>query len=136
MLDKINLQIEYFENSLEAKNQNLHFFNFDYDEYKEYIKPERHELNILDNQRRLLMPYELGEITEGGKQMSIKDFKAMISSGRIRLNDSSGQGYYVKNGKESNIRILPSDVKRNMLRNDFDAIVWYSESKCNIFKNL
>ena len=41
--------------------------------------------------------------------------------------DYDGYGRYIKDGKKTNIIILPSDVKYQKIRKDFNTMVWFNK---------
>ncbi len=41
--------------------------------------------------------------------------------------DYDGYGCYVKDNKVTNIEILPSDIKYNAIRKEFNTIVWFNK---------
>jgi len=95
-----------------------------YDEYEIAIAPFQAKLRALDRELRMIMPYELiGEIDKDADVMTIKEFINAVKSGIFI--DYDGYGRYVKDYKKTNITILPSDVKYQTIRRDFDTIVWF-----------
>lgn len=70
------------------------------------------------------MPYELSELSDYGDVMSLESFIECVKDGGFI--DYDGFGYYVKDGKESNVMIIPSDVKRKRIRTDFDTVIWFN----------
>ena len=71
-----------------------------------------------------MLPVFENEIPDYGDVMPLKEFIECCKSGGFI--DYDGSGSYVKDGKESNISIYPSDVKFNSIRTDFDTIIWYN----------
>ncbi len=61
----------------------------------------------------MIMPYKLSELSDYGDVMPLKDFIRNVESGGFI--DYDGYGYYVKDNKETNIMIRPSDVKHNSI---------------------
>jgi hypothetical protein len=78
----------------------------------------------ISRELRLLLIPEYRDLPTYGTVMSLKEFKSDCRSGGFI--DYDGFGHYVKDGKESNITIYPSDVIKNKVRKDFDTIVWYN----------
>jgi hypothetical protein len=72
----------------------------------------------------MIMPYVLNEMPTYGDVMSLADFIESVEDGGFI--DYDGHGYYVKDDKASNIMIIPSDVKFNSIRKDFDKVVWFN----------
>jgi hypothetical protein len=97
-----------------------------YDEYEIAIAPFQAKLRSLDRELRMIMPYELmNEIADDDDVMTIKEFINAVKSGGFI--DYDGYGRYVKDGKKTNITILPSDVKYQAIRKDFNTIVWFNK---------
>lgn len=93
-------------------------------EYEAAIKPITSKMNKLDRERRLTMEPKFEELSDFGSLMSLKDFIENCKDGSFI--DYDGSGRYVKDGKESNISIYPSDVKNKSIRTDFDQIIWFN----------
>ena len=97
-----------------------------YSEYLEFLEPEQSELVKLERERRKIQPYVLSEISDFGDVMSLKDFIGNVKCGGFI--DYDGFGYYVKNGKESDIEIHPSDLKNGVIRDDeFTEMIWFNK---------
>ena len=97
-----------------------------YDEYEIAIAPFQAKLRSLDRELRMIMPYELmNEIAADDDVMTIKEFINEVKSGGFI--DYDGYGRYVKDGKKTNITILPSDVKYQAIRKDFNTMVWFNK---------
>ena len=84
--------------------------------YKKYSKLKR--------ELRYIMNYDLSELPDYGDVMTLEHFIENVKDGGFI--DYDGFGNYVKDGKMSNIEIYPSDVKHNMIRKDFDTIIWFN----------
>jgi hypothetical protein len=97
-----------------------------YDEYEITIAPYQAKLRALERELRMIMPYELiGEIDDDDDVMTINEFINAVKSGFFI--DYDGYGRYVKDGKKTNIEILPSDVKYQAIRRDFNTMVWFNK---------
>ena len=96
-----------------------------WEEFCEYMKPEWDELAKLDRERRMLMTPEFDVLPDYGDVMSLEHWLECVAEGGFI--DYDGHGYYVRDGKESNIMLHPSDVKHNSVRKDFDTIIWYNK---------
>jgi hypothetical protein len=97
-----------------------------YDEYEIAIAPFQAKLRALDRELRMILPYELmDKIDAADDVMTIKEFINAVKSGIFI--DTDGYGRYVKDGKKTNIEILPSDVKFQAIRKDFNTIVWFNK---------
>ena len=92
--------------------------------YTEQLKPFNQKHNILDRELRYITDYDLGELPTYGDVMALSEFIECVKCGGFI--DYDGSGNYVKDGKMSNITIYPSDVKHNMVRKDFDTIIWFN----------
>jgi len=111
------------EKELEKKEQEWDYSK-PFELYQEYTLPERKKLNELSRKYRLIKSYKLSELPDYGDVMSIEHFVECVKCGGFI--DYDGFGHYVKDGQETDIEIYPSDVKHNMVRKDFDTIVWYN----------
>ena len=97
-----------------------------YDEYEIAIAPFQAKLRALDRELRMILPCELiDKIDAADDVMTIKEFTNAVKSGIFI--DTDGYGRYIKGNKKTNITILPSDVKYQTIRRDFDTIVWFSQ---------
>jgi len=114
--DEINLLIDEKEKRWDNQRP--------WNEYEEHMSPEWRRLSKLSSEARMIMPYELNEMSEYGDQMSLKEFLSNVKCGGFI--DYDGYGYYTKDGKETNVIILPSDVKHKKVRKDFDSIIWFN----------
>jgi hypothetical protein len=130
-LEQIEKEIEELEEILDSKDKE--FFGTpdtsnlqkSFEEYEEKRRPYTSQISKLDRERRLIMPAVLeDDIPDYGDVMPLTEFIDCCKSGGFINYD--GFGRYVKDGKESNIEIHPSDVKHNSIRKDFDTIVWYN----------
>ena len=83
------------------------------------------ELKKLELQLRMTKEPILSDIPDYGDVMSLSDFIGSCESGGFINSD--GFGRYVKDGKETDIEIYPSDVKNGNLREEFTTIVWYNK---------
>ena len=100
--------------------------------YNEYLKLKKErcgkfltELILLERIERMMRPVELNDLPNYGDVMSFKTFKDNCLYGGFI--DSDGCGYYVKDGKITNIEIYPSDIKNKLIRKEnFDTIIWFN----------
>jgi hypothetical protein len=95
-----------------------------YQRFTTFTAPERKRLAELSREERMIMPYELSELPKYGDVMSLKEFIECVKEGGFI--DYDGYGHYVKDGKETNIIIHPSDIGYKAVRKEFDTIVWYN----------
>ena len=122
---QIEKEIEELESVLDSKDSEFMETTNSFEEYSEKRRPYTSKIAKLDRERRLIMPAIMGDaVGKDDDVMSLKEFIKCCKDGWFI--DYDGFGRYVKDGKESNIDIYPSDVKHNSIRNDFDTIVWYN----------
>jgi len=125
-LEKLEEEIDIWEKRYEEK-ENKWDWTSDaktFEEYKHFLQPEISKLSELKRKLRMIMPYELSELPDFGDVMTLKHFIGCCKAGGFI--DYDGYGHYVKDGKETDILIFPSDVKHNSIRKDFDTIIWYN----------
>ncbi|MFA5366331.1 MAG: hypothetical protein WC333_00210 [Dehalococcoidia bacterium] len=127
-LKEIEVEIEEQEKLLKNKEDNWDYSSdFSTENYQKFLKhtePERRKLGKLNREMRMIMPYELSELPDFGDVMSLDHFIECVNDGGFI--DYDGYGHYVKDGKETNIEIYPSDVKYASIRLEFDTIIWYN----------
>lgn len=109
---------------LEEKDRNWDFSK-SFDAYCDYLEPENKKLHALDVEERLSMPYELSDLSDYGDVMPLNEFIALVKNGMFI--DYDGFGYYVKDGKETNIKIHPSDIEMGAIRKEFSHIIWFNK---------
>ncbi len=122
-LKEIEEEIEKLHKAVEEKEK-VWDNSKSFDEYWEHMRPENSRIAELDRERRMIMPYELSELPDYGDVMTLKDFIGCVKCGGFI--DYDGFGNYVKDGKETDITIYPSDVKYKAIRKEFDTIVWFN----------
>ena len=71
------------------------------------------------------MTPEFRDLSDVGDVMSLEDFVMNVKDGGFI--DYDGSGRYVRDGKESNISIYPSDIRYDSVRDDFDSVAWYNK---------
>jgi hypothetical protein len=97
-----------------------------YDEYEIAIAPFQAKIRALDRELRMILPCEIVRPLESDDcVMSLKEFISQVKNGMFI--DYDGWGYYVKDGKRTNVQILPSDIKYRAIRKEFDTIVWFNK---------
>jgi hypothetical protein len=122
-LEEIEQEIEVLHKKIEEKKEKWDNSK-SWEEYSNYMSPEWTSLAILDREKRMIMPYKLSELPDYGDVMSLDEFIVCVNGGDFI--DYDGFGYYVEHGKETNIMIVPSDVKHNSIRREFHTIIWYN----------
>lgn len=96
----------------------------DFYEFEDYMKPYNKKCSEISRKLRMIMTPEFSDLPDFGDVMSLEHFIANVECGGFI--DYDGYGSYVRDGKESNITIHPSDVKHGAVRKDFDTIIWYN----------
>ena len=96
----------------------------DYEEFREFMQPYNEKYNQLSREYRMIKTPTFDELPNYGDVMELKEFVIDVESGYFI--DYDGFGHYVRDGKESDIEIYPSDVKKGYIRTDFDTIIWYN----------
>ena len=121
-LEQIEQEIEVLRKKVQEMENNDPTSSWE--EHCRYMDKEWSALAKLDREKRMIMPYELSELPDFGDVMPLESFIDCVKSGGFI--DYDGHGYYVKDGKETNIMIIPSDFKHKSIRTEFDTIVWYN----------
>ena len=98
--------------------------NLSYDVFMLYMEETNKIVAEASRKYRMVKTPIFSELPDYGDVMSLEDFIDNVNCGGFI--DYDGSGNYVKDGKESDITIKPSDVKRGTIRTDFDTIVWYN----------
>lgn len=95
-----------------------------FEEFHNYMSHYNRKCSEISRKLRMIKTPTYSELSTFGHVMSLEDFIDNVKCGGFI--DYDGFGNYVKDGKESNIEIHPSDVKHDAIRTDFDTIVWYN----------
>ena len=95
-----------------------------WEEYKAHMESGWKKERKLGREKRMLMTPVFEDISEHGDVMSLKHWLECVEEGGFI--DYDGFGRYVRDGKESNIDIYPSDVRYDSIRDDFDTIIWFN----------
>ena len=93
-----------------------------FQEYDNHCREERYKYNLLSNEKRMLMDYELCDIPDYGDRMPLKEFLECVECGGFI--DYDGSGNYIFENKMTNISIHPSDKKH---RTEFTEIIWFNK---------
>lgn len=120
---ELEIDLEKASEEYDEKFANMPL-NLSYPEFQEYLKDVSDKYNSISKSYRLIKTPNYEEIPTYGTLMPLNEFVDCCKSGGFI--DYDGSGNYVKNGQMSNITILPSDVKLNMVRKDFDQIIWFN----------
>lgn len=126
-LEQIKKAMDEIEKTLQEREEE--FFAVSqksggYPMYEELRRPYTSRWSKLDREYRMLMVPEFEELPDYGEVMSLKDFIEECKSGNFI--DYDGFGHYVKDNKESSIKIYPSDIEHKSIRPDFDTIIWFN----------
>jgi len=115
------------ESEFDSKDEYLKYYEIIVLKFEQYqseldnfCQNELIKLKELEKEERLLRPLEFDNLPTYGHIMSLTDFVD------AEFIDYDGFGKYVKDNKMSNIEIYPSDIKNNLLRTDFDTIIWFN----------
>ena len=92
--------------------------------YCKHMKPAWLKTAKLGREKRMLMTPEFEELSTYGDLMTLEHWLECVECGGFI--DYDGHGRYVRDGKESNIEVYPSDVKHNSVRKDFDSVMWFN----------
>jgi hypothetical protein len=95
-----------------------------WEKYRAHMRPAWEKTARLGREKRMLMTPEFEELSDYGDVMSLEHWLECVNCGGFI--DYDGHGRYVRDGKESNIEIYPSDVEHNSIRKDFDTIIWFN----------
>ena len=96
----------------------------DYKELTEYMRETNMKLSLASRKYRLIKTPVYSELSTFGSVMPLKEFISCCKCGGFINYD--GFGLYVKDGKESDIEIYPSDIKNKCVRKDFDTVIWFN----------
>lgn len=130
-IENLDRLIEYYEDLVDKKKDKIdeeregeEFLPFD--EWFEMLKPEATILSQLCRIKRFVEPVtSWDELPDYGDVYSIEEFKGMCECGGFI--DYDGHGNYVKDGKESNVMVKPSDIMAGFVRDkEFDSVVWFN----------
>jgi hypothetical protein len=122
-IDELNKELElahqeYTKRFNDAPN------GMDYNEFDEYMSNSSRNISEISRKLRLIQIPVFNVLSDYGDVMSIDEFIEEVNSGNFI--DYDGFGLYVKDDKESDISIHPSDVKHGMVRKDFNKIIWFN----------
>jgi hypothetical protein len=98
--------------------------NMDSKQFNEYMSETNIKLSEASRKYRMVKTPVYSDLPDYGDVMPLTDFINNVMCGGFI--DYDGSGNYVKDGKESDITIIPSDVKRGTIRTEFDTIIWYN----------
>lgn len=97
-----------------------------FSEFVDLAHKEAEGIYLIDKYKRLLQD---PIVTYGkewkGDTMTLDEFKNSVKSGM--LTDDDGYGYYATETSKSDVIIMPSDVKENLIREDFSHVIWFNK---------
>jgi hypothetical protein len=97
-----------------------------YEDFEIALAPFQAKLRALDREFRMILPCEVRrELNKNDHVLTINEFIEQVKQGYFI--DYDGYGCYVKDNKVTNIEILPSDIKYNAIRKEFNTIVWFNK---------
>jgi hypothetical protein len=122
-------RLQEIEKELEVVRKQIHQMELNdpcggWDEFCIYMKPVWNKQAKLDREKRMLITPEFSDLSDFGDVMSLDHFIECVKCGGFINYD--GFGNYVRDDKESNIEIYPSDIKHGAVRKDFDTIIWFN----------
>lgn len=115
---------KWFEDLPEKRLNYGSSFQSEFDEYQEYLNPEKDKINKLSDEKRMIQTYTLSPLPKYGDVMSLKNFIEDCKCGNFI--DYDGHGCYVKDNQITNIGIFPSDVENGNIRKEFDTMIWFN----------
>jgi hypothetical protein len=122
ILDFLDRKIQKIYDEAYRKDNNI---IFDQKRWSKVVPYQLKELRKkIDQKIRLNLIPKYSELSQYGDLMSVADFVKCVENGTFTNYD--GYGCYVKDGKESQIEIYPSDVKSNAIRLDFQHVIWFN----------
>ena len=128
-LKEVEVELEIADKYIEELEENEPSYDPDdpkgsWEKYCEHMKPAWQKRSKLEREKRMLMTPEFKELSDYGDVMTLKHWLACVKSGGFV--DYDGYGHYVRDGRESNIEVYPSDVSHDSIRDDFDTIIWFN----------
>lgn len=99
-----------------------------FDEYEKEAMDEVEKIYFIDKfiRKKKEPAIEYGKKWKGRKY-TFNDFIKDSNNGT--LADTDGIGYYATADGKSDIKIMPSDVKENIYRNDFSHVQWFEKKE-------
>ena len=124
--NKIDKLYEQMQTALDTNMPDMNDLNLWHKRYNEICSPFWKEMGGLSRTKRMQMKCVLGDkVPEFGDLMTLQHFIECVECGGFINSD--GYGTYVKNGRLTNISILPSDIRYGTIRREFTEIVWYNK---------
>lgn len=117
-------RIEVLDEIIDKKSWEMAKQNIPYQDFQEAVKVYRQESIKLSKETRLELNPEMSPQDDIGDLMEISDFISCVEMGGFI--DYDGFGYYSNKTEQSNIIILPSDIRADIYRKDFSHVKWYN----------
>lgn len=127
-MEKFLIVIQEKITDLELKLKKVYDNATDYktfDDYKEAIEKYESDLFLWGSKLRLHKKYNLSKIPKDVDLMNLSDFIELCKNESLTNDD--GSGFYATSDNISDIEIYPMDVHAQMIRSDFDKVVWYNK---------
>lgn len=131
MKKKMNFKtIDELERDLElAEEETQNAFNklppgLTLEEFYDAMREYDHKCASIEREIRMIKEPVFSELPTFGTVMSLEEFIDDCNSGGFI--DYDGYGRYVRDGKQSDIYIHPSDIRYKRVRKDFDTIIWFN----------
>jgi len=121
-LKEIEIELEKVEAEIEEREKTDPLKGWEI--YCAHMQPLWNKESKLDREQRMLKTPEFKKISNYGDVMSLESFIECVKDGGFI--DYDGFGRYVKDDKESDINIYPSDIGYGAVRKDFDTIIWFN----------
>ena len=96
-----------------------------WEEFCEKAKKEKEGLYFIDKYKRL----KKDPIIEYGKEwkgdtLTLEEFVRKCKN--KEFVDEDGVGYYATESAKSDVKIFPSDIEEDLIREDFSHVIWFS----------
>lgn len=98
-----------------------------HDDYLKKMKPYSAKTRRASRAYRKVKSYKLDDLPDYGDVMPLDEFIDCCKHGTFINYD--GYGYYVKDGKQTDIKIHPTDITEGKMaiRKEFDTIIWFNK---------
>jgi hypothetical protein len=119
-------QKEKLKKIIDEKYKKFDYINCkSFKELEDFLEPESTQLSEINRQIRFQKTdYKLSDIPKYGDVMTLKVFiECCLDGGFI---DYDGSGNYIQGDKMTDLKILPSDIKNNLYKKEFDKIIWFN----------
>ena len=126
LIEALRLQLEEAQEIHDKAFNNLPP-GLDFDGLERAMAVTGDRVSELSRQYRLVKPYKLSRHPikkDDGDLMSLREFISCCKSGGFI--DYDGYGRYVKDNKETDITIYPSDVDHKSIRKEFKEIILFN----------